>query len=215
MFTLIYQHPDFIVIHKYANISVHQEHDVSLLQSIAQAIDVERLWLVHRLDKPTSGLLLLACHAQAATQLSKLFSEHQIEKTYWALSDHKPKKKQGWIKGGMAKSRNGAWKLTREYDNFAITHFHSHNLSDGIRLFILQPKTGRTHQLRVAMKSLSAPILGDTLYHGTPSTRLMLHAWRLRFQYQGESFDFSVLPHDWIDVPTCEKIAQTFSNNIK
>ena len=112
-----------------------------------------------------------------------------MRKTYLALSDRRPAKKQGLVKGGMEKSRRGAWKLTRgDGANPAVTRFHSQSIAPNLRLFVLQPQTGKTHQLRVAMKSLGSPILGDTLYGGTPAERLFLHAWRLEFEYRGGAF---------------------------
>ena len=83
----------------------------------------------------------------------------------------------------MARSRRGTWKLTRDEDNFAVTRFSSQSLKPGLRLFVLQPFTGKTHQLRVAMKSIGSPILGDTLYGGDEAEHLFLHAWRLVFDY--------------------------------
>lgn len=130
-----------------------------------------------------------------------------MRKTYLALGTHKPAKKQGWVKGGMARSRRGTWKLTRDEDNFAVTRFSSQSLKPGLRLFVLQPFTGKTHQLRVAMKSIGSPILGDTLYGGDEAEHLFLHAWRLVFDYRGEHFDIRVAPDKtWpseIDLSAC------------
>lgn len=155
----------------------------------AARLNVPRLWLTHRLDKPTSGVLLLALNAQAASELAQQFAAKTMRKTYLALSDRRPAKKQGLVKGGMEKSRRGAWKLTRgDGANPAVTRFHSQSIAPNLRLFVLQPQTGKTHQLRVAMKSLGSPILGDDLYGGTPAERLFLHAWRLEFEYRGRAF---------------------------
>lgn len=87
----------------------------------------------------------------------------------------------------MTKARRGAWKLTRSMRNPAITQFSSKNIG-AYRLFILHPKTGKTHQLHVALKSLGSPILGDTRYGGTQAPRLFLHASEIAFTYQGEHF---------------------------
>ena len=168
MWDLVFEHKDFVVINKPCGVSVHSESegDVCLTASLAQQLGVERVWLVHRLDKATSGLLLLALNRDSAAALSVQFAEKTMRKTYLALGTHKPAKKQGWVKGGMARSRRGTWKLTRDEDNFAVTRFSSQSLKPGLRLFVLQPFTGKTHQLRVAMKSIGSPILGDTLYGG-------------------------------------------------
>lgn len=123
--------------------------------------------------------MLFALNRDSAAALSAQFAEKTMRKTYLALGTHKPAKKQGWVKGGMARSRRGTWKLTRDEDNFAVTRFSSQSLKSGLRLFVLQPFTGKTHQLRVAMKSIGSPILGDTLYGGDEAGHLFLHAWRL------------------------------------
>ena len=189
MLDILLQTSDFVVINKPAGLSVHRDqNDSGLTEMLAQQLGVPQLWLVHRLDKPTSGVLLLALNADAASELAQAFANRQVKKNYLALSDRKPSKKQGWIKGDMVRSRQGAWKLTRSMENPAQTRFSSHSSEPGRRLFVLRPLTGKTHQLRVAMKSLGSPILGDTLYGGTPADHLYLHAWCLSFPFRGAWF---------------------------
>lgn len=196
-FTVVLDHADFVVINKPCDTSVQteqQDHQSSLLVTLCKQLNVQKLWLVHRLDKVTSGLLILAKSAESAAYLSGLFATRSIEKYYLALSDSKPKKKQGLIAGDMAKARAGAWKLTPSVDSPAVTQFFSSGLGDGVRLFILKPRTGKTHQLRVALKSLSSPILGDELYKGTSSDRTYLHAYGLKFTYHGQEFALTAMP---------------------
>ncbi|QLB19300.1 TIGR01621 family pseudouridine synthase [Mannheimia granulomatis] len=184
---ICYQHHDFIIINKPEGVSVHKdEEEIGLTEQVAKQLNVEQVWLVHRLDKITSGLLILALNKEAAVRFYHLFEQHKIQKTYWALSDKKPKKKQGKIVGDMEKSRNGAWKLCHSKENPAVTQFTSYSVEVPLRHFLLQPKTGKTHQLRVAMKSLGSPILGDRLYSGTAADRVYLHAYQLDFEYDGE-----------------------------
>lgn len=159
-----------------------------ILPALCEQLGVSKLWLVHRLDKVTSGCLLLALTADAASHLSQQFQAKTIDKYYLAISHKKPSKKQGTISGGMRKIRDGKWALTREQENFSITQFFNKGIGDGLRLFILKPYTGRTHQLRVAMKSLGSPILGDTAYTGQSSDRTYLHAYQLAFTYHDEAF---------------------------
>ncbi|MDY2947861.1 MAG: TIGR01621 family pseudouridine synthase [Mannheimia varigena] len=198
---ICYQHPDFIIINKPEGLSVHKDDaEIGLTEIVARQLNVEQVWLVHRLDKITSGLLILALNKEAAVKFYHLFEQHKIQKTYWALSDKKPKKKQGRIVGDMEKSRNGAWKLCHSKENPAVTQFTSHSLEPPLRHFILQPKTGKTHQLRVAMKSLGSPILGDKLYAGTAADRVYLHAYQLEFEYGNEQICVQVMPtsgHFW------------------
>ena len=189
---IVYQTDDFIIIYKPCGLSVHKDQSkIGLTTLLAGQLNVPQVWLVHRLDKVTSGLLILALNAESAAEFFRLFSEHHIQKTYLALSNQKPKKKQGLIVGDMQKSRNGAWKLCQSKENPAITRFESVSCEPNLRLFILKPQTGKTHQLRVAMKSLGSPILGDALYGKNTENidRTYLHAARLQFEFKGQSFD--------------------------
>ena len=213
-FEILLKRRDFIIIYKPCGMSVHKDGaEVGLTELIARQLGVAQVWLVHRLDKVTSGLLLLALNAESAAALSRLFAEHRIEKTYLALSGQKPKKKQGFIIGDMRKVRNGAWKLCQSRENPAITRFQSVSCEANLRLFVLQPKTGKTHQLRVAMKSLGSPILGDVLYGKNASAfdRTYLHAARLQFEFNGETFDVFAAPQEgawWRKASVLAKMAE-------
>lgn len=183
--TLLDQGCGWLAINKPIGIGMHTEDDDIGLVVLAEQQFQRPLWPVHRLDKVTSGILLLATDASSAAMLSLQFAKQtseQVEKTYLARSSRKPSKKQGWIKGDMAKTRNGSWKLLRSSEAPAITRFISHFDSDSnSRLFLLRPFTGKTHQLRVAMKSLACPIDGDTRYGGDVAERTYLHAYTLSF----------------------------------
>ncbi|WP_319783918.1 TIGR01621 family pseudouridine synthase [Oceanisphaera sp. IT1-181] len=188
--------PDYVVINKPAGIGMHQEADEPGIVRLLSEQLGEAVYPVHRLDKVTTGVLLLARQPQANRELSLQFAERKVGKCYLALSASKPSKKQGLIKGDMEKARGGSWKLSRSLLNPAITRFNSCLLGDALlgdrllatplRGFLLQPLTGKTHQLRVALKSQASPILGDARYGGMASDRVYLHAWQLRFSYQGE-----------------------------
>lgn len=196
---IVYQTDDFIIIYKPCGLSVHKDQsEIGLTTLLAEQLDVPQVWLVHRLDKVTSGLLILALNAESAAEFFRLFSEHHVQKTYLALSNQKPKKKQGLIVGDMQKARNGAWKLCQSKENPAITRFESVSCEPNLRLFILKPQTGKTHQLRVAMKSLGSPILGDALYGKKTENidRTYLHAARLQFEFKGQTFDVFTLPKE-------------------
>ena len=196
---IIYQTDDFIIIYKPCGISVHKDQsEIGLTTLLAEQLGVPQVWLVHRLDKVTSGLLILALNAKSAAEFFRLFSEHRIQKTYLALSNQKPKKKQGLIVGDMQKARNGAWKLCQSKENPAITRFESVSCETNLRLFILKPQTGKTHQLRVAMKSLGSPILGDVFYGKNTENidRTYLHAARLQFEFKGQAFDVFIPPKE-------------------
>ncbi|RTL56901.1 MAG: RNA pseudouridine synthase [Rhodocyclaceae bacterium] len=178
--------------------SFHGEGGEASLVDAARAVSgISTLFPVHRLDRITSGLVLLARSEAAAKQLSEMFARGEMEKYYLALSHRSPLKKQGSIKGAMVKGRNGSWRLAREGEHQAVTQFFSYGLVGavpGLRLFVLRPRTGRTHQLRVALKSLGSPILGDERYGGEAADRGYLHAAVLRFQWQGTQQCFEAPP---------------------
>lgn len=197
---IIHTHEDWLVIHKPAGISFHSENvnetgELGIIELLRKQLDTSEIWPVHRLDKLTSGLLLVARNKQAAATLSQLFADHNIQKYYLALIDQKPKKKQGWIIGDMAPARRGAHKLLKTKTNPAITQFFSASMGQGQRACLLKPHSGKTHQLRVALKSLSAPIIGDELYSGTSSDRMYLHAYGLDFVYDQHHFQITDLPN--------------------
>jgi len=176
---------------------MHQEQDQAGIITLLRAqLNDPELYPVHRLDKITSGALIVGRGKDATRKLSNLFEHHQIQKYYLALSDKKPRKKQGGVIGDMHTARNGCWKLSREHTRPAVTHFFSYAVPEapGLRLYLLKPATGKTHQLRVAMKSLAASILGDSRYSGTASDRSYLHAYKLMFEYDGKPYSYQVLP---------------------
>lgn len=205
---LLHQHPEWLAINKPVGIGMHSDDGEAGLVVQCEQQFQQKLWPVHRLDKVTSGILLLARSAEAAAKLGQLFEQHQIQKYYLAKASGKPAKKQGLIKGDMVKTRNGCWKLTRSQDNPAVTRFVSHfDESSGQRGYLLAPKTGRTHQLRVALKSLGTAIDGDTRYKGAPASRTFLHAYAVVFEYNGaphrllcapsETEHWAALPDAW------------------
>lgn len=195
---------DWLALYKPAGINMHSEDGEAGIVVLASQQLGHELFPVHRLDKVTSGLLLMAKTSAAAARLSKLFAEHRIQKFYIALSTAKPAKKQGWIKGDMAKGRNGSWLLKRTLENPAVTRFITHfDEASGRRLFLLMPKTGKTHQLRVALKSLGSPIEGDSRYGGSPADRTYLHAFALQWQDEDGLHQLTALPQsgEWPELP--------------
>lgn len=194
----LFQHNDFIITYKPDGVDCHDSQGETGFFNQLNQLAEQQLYPVHRLDKVTSGIVILAKTAQAAAEFERLFRQRLIEKRYIALAQGKPTKKQGWVKGDMQKSRRGAWKLLRSQQNPAITYFHSQSLGDGLRGYILHPKSGKTHQLRVAMKSLGTPIVGDLLYgdkqHMQQFDRTYLHALAIKFDWFGEVICQLALP---------------------
>ncbi len=200
MYDIVKNHPDFIVIYKKPNTSFHSESgEPGLFETLKQQEHFSELFPVHRLDKVTSGLLVMAKNAVTNHALVNAFVRREVEKFYIAVSAKKPKKKQGLVKGDMAPARRGAYKLLPSFKNPAVTQFFSKGMGDGKRLFILKPHTGKTHQIRVAMKSIGSPILGDHLYAGESDTdRNYLHAYSLAFNLNNTFHRFTALPEEGI-----------------
>ncbi|MEZ8103539.1 TIGR01621 family pseudouridine synthase [Vibrio cortegadensis] len=215
MFDILFSHSDFVIINKHPNVSVHKDDgDTMLLQEVAKVTGDDKLYLVHRLDKMTSGILLLAKRHAAESALSQAFANREVEKYYLAIGAKKPKKKQGLVKGDMERSRRSSWKLMNTQTNPAITQFLSQTALPGERLFLCKPYTGRTHQIRVALKSVGSAIVGDPIYNsGDPSDRGYLHAFAIRFKYLQEEFECLCDPREqrslgtkWHDQPTSNNI---------
>jgi len=195
MIDVIGNYPDFLLTAKPPGLDFHDcDGQPGFFSALKAQLQPQPIWPVHRLDKPTSGLIVVAKNEQAAAAFGELFASGKVRKQYLALAEGTPKKKQGTVKGDMARSRRGSWRLQRSTNNPAITQFRSQSLWPKCRLYHLQPSTGKTHQLRVAMKSLGVPILGDTLYGGSESDRLYLHAYGLAFDWLGGQLAWHLSP---------------------
>ncbi len=195
-FSVIEDNPQFIVIDKAPNVDFHTIDDVlGIVELVKRYLKLEQLYPVHRLDRMTSGLIIFAKTKPVAAKFGQLFESRKIEKYYLAISDKKPKKKQGLIKGDMKKGRNGSYLLLKTTINPAITQFFSYSIAPSIRCYLLKPHSGKTHQLRVAMKSIGAPIWGDDRYYPNNTKELgYLHAWRLSFVLGEQQFCFQTNP---------------------
>ncbi len=145
--------------------------------------------LAHRLDRDTSGCLVLGRHPKALRKLGKLFAEGRIEKTYWAITQGAPEKPSGSIDAPLKKTARGkGWRveIADPLDGeaqAARTTYRVLAQRDGRAFIEAKPKTGRTHQIRMHLASLGAPILGDPQY-GELSAEdralpMMLHARRI------------------------------------
>jgi len=191
MFDIVTVHDHYIAVNKHPDVDFHGS---GFVDAIRKKIGGE-VYPVHRLDKITSGIILFARSKDIAHEICDQFEAREVQKTYLAISDKRPKKKQGTIKGDIEKGRRGTWKLARTLSNPSITYFNTYSIEEGIRLFVLKPKTGKTHQLRVVMKSLGASILGDESYGGTISDRAYLHAYQISFKVGEELFVERALPN--------------------
>ncbi len=169
---------------------------------------VERPGIVHRLDKDTSGLIVVAKTDRALTSLQKQFQDRTIKKVYLALTQGHLKPSKGVVRSPIARHPKDRKKMatsTGDEGRQAETAYEvvlSLEKCDLVRLF---PKTGRTHQIRVHLASLGHPVLADPLYGGRsrgtglPLDRQALHAHRLELSHpdSGETMEFtSPLPVD-------------------
>jgi tRNA pseudouridine32 synthase/23S rRNA pseudouridine746 synthase/23S rRNA pseudouridine1911/1915/1917 synthase len=135
--------------------------------------------LAHRLDRDTSGCLVLGRHPKALRRLGKLFAGGQVEKVYWAVVEGRPPEAEGRIETGLRKlSRGGSWRMIVDpAGQSAVTEYKVCGIAGGRSWLELRPRTGRTHQLRVHCAELGCPVVGDPVYgHGAGALPLMLYA---------------------------------------
>lgn len=136
----------------------------------ALRFDGERPRLVHRLDRDTSGALLLARTAGTAAKLAALFRSRDIQKVYWAVVTRRPMPPEGWIElplkrvGGARGERTAVAEPGDEAAARAVTEYRTLDHAGKLAWLELRPLTGRTHQLRVHCVAIGAPILGDVKY---------------------------------------------------
>jgi 23S rRNA pseudouridine1911/1915/1917 synthase len=148
---------------------------------------VERPGIVHRLDKETSGCLVVAKSDPAHQSLSAQFADRMVKKTYLALVAGTPRHRRGTIDAPITRHRVHRHKMTvcepgRGRD--ALTDYRVISSANGTSLIECRPRTGRTHQIRVHLKHLGFPILGDPVYGKRAGfERHMLHAWKLEFHH--------------------------------
>ena len=139
--------------------------------------------LAHRLDRLTSGCLVLGRHKQALIKLEKLFQNSEVQKSYLALVHGKPREESGVVDVPLAKlsQSHSQWKMRVDHTGkSARTSYNVVASNAEVSLLELVPHTGRTHQLRVHMQHLGCPIIGDALYSQQKTSRhMMLHAYSI------------------------------------
>jgi tRNA pseudouridine32 synthase/23S rRNA pseudouridine746 synthase/23S rRNA pseudouridine1911/1915/1917 synthase len=136
--------------------------------------------LAHRLDRDTSGCLVLGRHAKALRRLGRLFSQGSVEKVYWAVVVGAPPDAEGRIDLSLKKEscRTGWRMIVDPAGQKAVTDYRALGRSNGETWLELRPRTGRTHQIRVHCAALGCPVLGDPIYgRGPASAPLHLHAY--------------------------------------
>lgn len=216
---IVFEDNDFLVVSKDAGINTHPTPSYAwrfgsmVNQLIAQVknfdreVGEDRPGIVHRLDKETSGLLLVAKNDITLRKLQKLIHDHEVEKTYLSLVSGEPKDRSGTIKSIIGRDPNNRTKMTIKNPiewREAITHYKVVEVFEyewkKLSLVEVTLETGRTHQIRVHMANIGHPVLGDKTY-GIESEniwakknlwleRQFLHAWKLYFLLDNKKYEF-------------------------
>ena len=186
---VIYKDDNIIVLNKPSGLAVQggtntRRHIDGMLDALKFGND-EKPKLVHRIDKDTSGVLVLARNRKTADILTKAFREHTLRKTYLALVRGVPVKNYGEIRAPLEKSDGRVQVL--EGGKYAVTEYQVlDSVGDKFALLAASPLTGRTHQIRAHLEFIGTPILGDGKYFGSErvkrgmfSDKLHLHAYKI------------------------------------
>lgn len=206
---ILYEDEVLIVLNKPAGMVVHPGagnvhgtlvsallHHCGNLSTIG---GVERPGIVHRLDKETSGCIVVAKTDTAHQSLSEQFANREIKKTYLAVTGISPRQRKGTISAPIARHKVHRQKMTvtEGRGREAVSDYLVLAATPTRCLIECKPHTGRTHQIRVHLKYIGCPILGDLLYGKRGDfTRHMLHAWKLEFRHPvtGEQKVFEATP---------------------
>ncbi len=188
--SIIFENNNFIVLNKWTEIATQGGSKIKTsIDHIIKYINNEYR-LVHRLDKETSGLLLIAKNLNFAKKLSTLFKQKEITKFYIALCEGSPKNNYSQVKLDI---KNKKFKIENTLTNYKLI-----NKNKRISSILFNPQTGKTHQLRIVSKNLGCPIVGDNkynIYSKYKKENLMLHAFALTFTLDTKKFEFiSKLP---------------------
>jgi|HigsolmetaAR204D_1030405.scaffolds.fasta_scaffold02957_4 tRNA pseudouridine32 synthase/23S rRNA pseudouridine746 synthase/23S rRNA pseudouridine1911/1915/1917 synthase len=167
---VLYRDPLMLVIDKPAGLPVHAGPGGG--PNLEQHFEYLRFGLpkppslAHRLDRDTSGCLVLGRHRKALAKLGRLFASGRAEKTYWAIVEGEPPEPQGRIELPLAKvTPKSGWRMVVTPDGQpAITDYRVMGKADGRSWLELRPRTGRTHQIRVHCAALGCPIVDDPVY---------------------------------------------------
>lgn len=221
---IIYEEAEFLLVNKPAEMLVHPTHrdkNGTILNALSYYLNRETLeqrdsvenqiqnpkskivrpGLIHRLDKKTSGLLLIAKTARAHRILSDHFQRRLVEKKYLALVEGIVEKDAGEIIAPIGRYETTKHWNIMETGKFAETHFQVRERYADTTLLELQPITGRTNQLRIHCEHVGHPIIGDEKRGGREFSRLCLHAYKLSFHHptHHQKLVFEIdLPTDFI-----------------
>jgi tRNA pseudouridine32 synthase/23S rRNA pseudouridine746 synthase/23S rRNA pseudouridine1911/1915/1917 synthase len=179
---VLYRDGLMLIIDKPAGIPVHAGPGGG--PNLEQGFDALRFGLrhnpalAHRLDRDTSGCLVLGRHPKALRKLGALFSTGRVEKTYWAVVAGVPEEPESRIDAPLKKQTSGrGWRMVVDAaGQSAVTEYRVLGAANGRAWLELRPLTGRTHQIRVHCARLGCPVVGDQAYGGPADSPLLLHA---------------------------------------
>ena len=208
-FRVAYEDEHLLVVDKPAGVVVHpgaRHASGTLVHGLAGRSaggEEDRPGIVHRLDRDTSGLLVVARTEEAHEQLQELVRRRELERSYVALVRGRPRSWRGTIDAPIGRDRDEPTRRSLDTDSprEAVTHFDVTELLGGHALLSVKLETGRTHQIRVHLAAIDLPVVGDPVY-GVPDKALrrqFLHANRLAFDHPstGERVEVeSPLPDD-------------------
>ncbi len=200
--SIIFQDNNFLIINKWSSIATQAGSKINIsIDDIIKKISPE-FKLVHRLDKDTSGLLIIAKNKRTAKIFGDLFKTRLISKTYLAICEGSPKIKESKIELDIKNKLNKIEKT--------LTYYKLLNKSENISLILYKPLTGKKHQLRIISKNLSCPIVGDKKYNNQSKFKkenLKLNAHNISFFIYNKSYEFfSKLPKDFEDFIKVNKL---------
>jgi 23S rRNA pseudouridine1911/1915/1917 synthase len=194
-FRIAYEDEHLLVIDKPAGVVVHpaRGHEQgTLVQALAGRVaggpDPERPGVVHRLDRDTSGLLLLARDEATHAALQAALREREITREYLALVEGRPPARRGTIDAPLGRDRRVRTRMSTDTDDphHAVTHFQTERALSADTLLRVRLETGRTHQIRAHLLAIGHPVVGDPEYGGKSKyglDRQFLHATRLAFTH--------------------------------
>ena len=188
---VLYKDTHIIVLNKPSGVPVHKGpkggETMEDYFGFLKFGNLENPSLAHRLDRDTSGCLILGRHKKALKKLGKLFEEKKVLKTYIAMVKGKMPAEKGVIDAKIKKKseeKRGWWVFVAEDGEVALTEYKVIKDYGDKSLVEFYPKTGRTHQIRVHAAHVGCPIIGDSIYGGAErDAQLMLHALEIDIPY--------------------------------
>lgn len=186
--SIIFENEDYIVVNKWKDIATQGESNATnSIDGIIKNISIN-MNLVHRLDKETSGALLISKNYKTSRFFGNLFREKKINKIYLAVCYKRPRKKNGIIKLKIKKNKNNNKKNNSIISYESVTSYKLLEYRNNISSILFFPVTGKTHQIRIVAKYLGCSILGDNKYgnviENNKIDKLMLHALAISFIYK-------------------------------